>query len=172
MVTFPDQLTAGETLKASACATDAVSVVGYVVGAAKHTLLFEESGNTWTSDTDTTGWLAGPYRYEIWVTREDGTRQILQRGSLTVLASLEEAEGGEDFDTTTRAQRMVAKIEAMLEGNASAGVRRYRINNRELERYTLAELMELLGYWKRQLAMETRKNKGQSVLGPRISFRI
>lgn len=172
MVTFPDQITAGETLKASVCVSDAASVVGYVVGAAKHTLTFEQSGNTWTSDTDTSGWLAGRYRYEIWVTRDDGTRQILERASLTVLPSLEDAEGGEDFDTTTRAQRMVEKIEAMLEGNASAGVRRYRINNRELERYTLAELMELLAYWKRQLAMENRKAKGQSVLGPRISFRI
>ena len=67
---------------------------------------------------------------------------------------------------------MVEKLEAMLEGNASKGVRRYKINNRELERYSVSELMEMLTYWKRQAAIEARKAKGVSVLGPRIEFRI
>lgn len=172
MVAFPDTITAGETLKACVSASGVTSVVAYIVGHEKHVVTFAEDSGSWKAEEDTTGWLAGPYAFEVWLTIDDGTRRIERRGTLTVAASLESTVPGDGFDPMTRAQRMVEKIEAMLEGNASSGVRRYRINNRELERYTLAELMELLAYWKRQLAMEKRKAAGQSVLGPRIEFRI
>jgi hypothetical protein len=172
MVAFPTSITAGETLKACLSVAGAASVVAYVVGPGKQTVEFDQDGDTWQTSTDTAGWAAGLYRFEVWVSLDDRTSRIEERGTLTVAASLEDTEGGEGYDPRTRAQRMVEKIEAMLEGNASAGVRRYRINNRELERYSVSELMDLLAYWKRQAAIETRKAKGQSVLGPRIEFRI
>lgn len=172
MVAFPESITAGETLKACVSVSGAESVVAYVVGPSKQTVDFVEDGNQWKADADTSEWVAGAYRFEVWVTLDDGTRRIELRGSLAVTASLESQAGGEDFDARTRAQRMVEKIEAMLEGNASLGVRRYKINNRELERFSKDELYRELAYWKRQLAIETRKAKGKSVLGPRIEFRI
>lgn len=172
MVAFPESITAGETLTACLSVSGATSVVAHIVGPSKQSVDYVADGNTWRAEADTADWTAGLYRFEVWVSFDDGTRRIAERGTLTVAASLETAEGGEDYDPRTRAQRMVEKIEAMLEGNASAGVRRYRINNRELERYTLAELQELLAYWKRQAAIEARRAKGVSVLGPRIEFRI
>ena len=53
---------------------------------------------------------------------------------------------------------VVAKIEAMLAGNASDGVKSYTISSpggvgqRTLERYSVTELLQLLEYWKRQAA--------------------
>lgn len=172
MVAFPATITAGETLKACASVSGASAIVAHIVGPSKQSVTYAEADGTWTGEADTADWSPGVYRFEVWVTLDDGTRRIDERGTLTVAASLETEEGGEDFDARTRAQRMVEKLEAMLEGNASKGVRRYKINNRELERYSVGELMELLAYWKRQAAIEARKAKGISVLGPRIEFRI
>lgn len=173
MVEFPDSIVAGETLKACIVIVDATAVQAFVVGPARHEVAFAPSDSSrWLTATDTAEWVPGLYRFEVWATLADNSRMIAGRGTLLVGASLESAPGGEDYDPRTRAQRMVEKIEAMLEGNASAGVRRYRINNRELERYTLSELMDLLAYWKRQAAIEARKNAGTSVLGPRIEFTL
>jgi hypothetical protein len=172
MVAFPAEITAGETLKARMSVSGASSVVAHIVGPSKQSMIYTEDGSTWTGEADTADWSPGIYRFEVWVSLDDSTRRIEERGTLTVAASLETEEGGTDFDPRSRAQRMVEKLEAMLEGNASKGVRRYKINNRELERYSVGELMELLAYWKRQAAIEARKAKGISVLGPRIEFHI
>jgi hypothetical protein len=172
MVAFPAEITAGETLKARMSVSGASSVVAHIVGPSKQSMTYTEDGTKWTGEADTADWSPGAYRFEVWVSFDDGTRRIEERGTLTVAASLETEEGGTEFDARSRAQRMVEKIEAMLEGNASKGVRRYKINNRELERYSVGELMEMLAYWKRQAAIEARRAKGVSVLGPRIEFRI
>ena len=75
-------------------------------------------------------------------------------------------------DIRSTARQIVEKIEAMIAGNAGEGVRRYKINNRELERYSVAELLQLLSYWKAQVRIEERKELGKSALGPRIAVRF
>lgn len=47
---------------------------------------------------------------------------------------------------------VVLKIEAMLAGNASDGVKSYAIAGRTLERYSVNELLALLEYWRRRAA--------------------
>lgn len=47
---------------------------------------------------------------------------------------------------------VVLKLEAMLAGNASDGVKSYAIGGRTLERYSVTELLALLEYWRRRAA--------------------
>lgn len=47
---------------------------------------------------------------------------------------------------------VVAKLEAMIAGNADTGVKSYTIAGRTLERYSVAELLQLLEYWRRRAA--------------------
>ena len=75
-------------------------------------------------------------------------------------------------DERTTARTIVENIEAMMKGNATEGVRRYKINNRELERYSVAELMQLLSYWRHRMMQEERKDRGNFGLGPRIAVRF
>lgn len=58
----------------------------------------------------------------------------------------------------------------MLAGRADDGVKKYKIagqtgGSRELERYSMAELLDLLNYWKRRAAKEAAPGR---LGGPRI----
>jgi hypothetical protein len=73
-----------------------------------------------------------------------------------------------------RSQARIAldNINAMLSGQAKEGVRRYRINNRELERYTVAELLQLKSHFAADVLKEERRAKGLNSLGPRIAVHL
>jgi hypothetical protein len=97
-----------------------------------------------------------------------GLNQLRQR--LRVLPSASSIAPG--TDVRSNAAKAVANIEAMLSGTASLEARRYRINNRELERYTVGELLQLLSFWRRELWAEDRRAAGLSSLGPRIAVTV
>lgn len=126
------------------------------------------TGTTWSVSIQTQGWPPGAYIYEVMAEDALGNKWVVIRDRMTVEASLSDLPS--DFETPS--ERMVRMIEAMISGNATAGVRRYKINNRELERYSIDELLKLLAYWKNRLAGERRKARGQNPLGPPIRVRF
>ncbi len=97
-------------------------------------------------------------------------KSLISRESLTLEPSAIDRVTGSDIRSTAR--KAVKNIEAILAGGATIEARRYKINNRELERYSIAELLQLLSFWRKELADEERKEKGASKLGPHIEFRI
>jgi hypothetical protein len=72
----------------------------------------------------------------------------------------------------TQARIAVAHIQAMLAGGATLEAKKYKINNRELERHSIAELLQLLSFWRRELSRESRLSSGISSIGQSISVRI
>lgn len=156
----------GETLKIQA--TDAAATaVGFRFGGPEtKTLTGVKVGDEWSGNASTATWSAGFYEWQAWATYADGSTAVVSRGNFT----LEETLG--IGDRRTAARRNIDAVQAMLEGNASEGVRRYRINNRELERYSVAELLQLLSYWKAELKREERAEAGRSTFGPRIAVRF
>lgn len=159
-------VTSGETLDIETAVTEAVSVECRIGGpqASNHAML---PGNPWTVQIDTTGFTAGTYAFQCWATYSGGVKRIVMSGSFGVRAAL---AGGQDVRSTAR--KNVEAIEAMLGGTASKGVRRYKIGERELEKYSVAELLKLLSFWTLKLAKEEREALGRPKLGPRIAIRF
>jgi hypothetical protein len=166
------KLTAGETLSMQIKAEPLATVTVYLAGPAKKTIAAIESpagSGCFAISADTQSWAPGAYAFEARQV-SGGQNTSIKRGTLQILTPLDSIADGTDVRST--AAKAVANIEAMLSGTASLECRRYKINNRELERYSVAELLQLLTFWRRELSREERRNEGISTLGPRIQVRI
>ena len=155
-------MTKGETLKLSVSDGSASSVEFRFGGPQTRTVSATKSGSDFSISSDTSAWTPGVYAWQAWATYADATKAIIATGNLDLIDALGVG------DVRSNARKMVEMIEAMMAGNASEGVRRYRINNRELERYSVAELMQLLTYWRERVRREERRGG----LGPRIAVRF
>jgi hypothetical protein len=122
----------------------------------------------WVVNADTTAWALGNYGYELWVTFADGTKRIALRGNLVLLASFSALPSGSS--AVSKLQTIVDSLESMIAGNAPDGVKKYKINNRELERYSAIELLSLLKYWRGRLLAEKRRASGELRIGRRIEM--
>jgi len=159
-------MTKGETLKLLVTDGSAASVEFKFGGSQTRAIAATKNGADFSISASTVDWTAGLYVWQAWATYPDATKAIIATGNVDVEAAL--AVG----DLRSVARKNVEAIEAMLSNNAGEGVRRYRINNRELERYSVAELMKLLSYWRERMKREERVAAGRSSLGPRISVRF
>lgn len=166
------KLVKGETLRLD-FTVEAESVSVTIAGPTKLTGAATLVGNVWQYRADTSNLPAGLYSWEAFSVK-DATTVHLGRDTFLLAESLSSAPAN-NYDAEadkTPNEKMVRMIEAMLAGNAAAGVKSYQINNRRLDRYSIPELLQLLNYYKKELAIEKRKARGQSILGPRIEFRI
>ena len=155
-------MTKGETLNLSVTDADAVSVEFRFGGPQTHTVAATQAGSDFAISADTSAWIAGTYAWQAWATFAGAVKAIIATGEVDLADVLGVG------DVRSSARKMVEMIEAMMAGNAGEGVRRYRINNRELERYSVAELMQLLSYWRERMKRESRGG----LPGPRISVRF
>ena len=70
----------------------------------------------------------------------------------------------------TSYREIVRKIDAMIEGTATDGVKKYQIASRTLEKYSAAELLQLRDYYaKKAAAQEAPQNR---IGGPGIAAAI
>ncbi|MCE2693978.1 MAG: hypothetical protein LW645_06880 [Verrucomicrobiaceae bacterium] len=159
-------LTKGETLTIIETVADATAVELRYGGPKTGTASMTASGNEWTVNLDTASLNAGEYAAEVWATFTGNVKRIVTRHSFTIRAAL--AAG----DIRSQARKSLEAIDAMLAGQAVEGVRRYKINNRELERYSVAELLQIRSHFAAEVQREERKNKGIAGLGPRIAVRF
>ena len=156
----------GETLKIQVTDAEATAVVIKLGGPETKALTATADGSEWTATSSTSAWAPGFYEWQAWANFSDGTASVISRGNF----NLEDTLGIGDRRSTAR--RNIEAIQTMLEGNAAEGVRSYKINNRELERYSVAELLQLLNHWKAELKRDERAESGRSTLGPRIAVRF
>jgi len=75
-------------------------------------------------------------------------------GSVVIGANLGTATVG--VDGRSEARIALEAIRAKLKGKATDGMLRYRINDRELQSYSVIELMRLERFWSNQVALEDR----------------
>lgn len=160
-------LISGETFKQSYRFAASTAVMRFA-GPANYSVAGTEASGEWSFTLQTEGWPAGLYWMEVNAEDALGTKWNVTRERIEVQPALSQMPE----DSTTATERMVSMIEACLAGNAAAGVQSYKINNRELSRYSISELLKLLGYYKNRLTMERRAARHQSPLGPSIRFRI
>lgn len=163
-------LTAGETFSVTVSADTAATVLVQFAGMQSRNITATATApGAFVASVDTTGWIPGHYRWEAWATVAShrgivGSGEILIRESATTLAP--------GAEVRSQARIAVAHIEAMLAGGATLEAKRYKINNRELERHSIPELLQLLSFWRRELGRESRRAAGVAALGQSIAIRI
>lgn len=99
----------------------------------------------------TAAWVPGEYAYTLRVT--DGFDVLeIDAGRLKIAPDLTNVPEG--YDPRTPAQIGLDAIEAVLAKRATIDQERYRINNRELYRTPIADLMKLRAFYKEQVRKE------------------
>ena len=159
-------LTVGETLTIRQTVADAASAEVRLGGPAASTHAMTQDGSDWVVSISTSAFQPGNYVVQVWATMNDATVRVVLTEPLTMSPAL--AIG----DLRTQARQALDAINSMLAGQANEAVRRYRINNRELERYTIEELLKLRSHFAAEVQKENRRNKGMTGLGPRIAVRF
>lgn len=122
------------------------------------------------ASADTASWAPGAYWWALRVTRGGDVLQA-DDGHFDVLPDIAQAGGG--FDGRGHAERVLAAIEAVIENRATLDQERYTINNRELWRTPMADLLLLRDRYRAEVLRKKQAGKcGQSLLGRQIKVII
>lgn len=109
-------------------------------------------------DAETTAaWVAGEYVYSIRAV-SSGTVLEIEAGQITIQRDLATVEAG--TDTRTHSQIALAAIEAVLEKRSTQDQDRYTINNRELWRTPLGDLLKLRDYYRAEVKRARAAQRG------------
>lgn len=102
----------------------------------------------------TAAWAPGVYWYSLRATKSG---QVLEAesGRVEILADL--AAVSDTFDGRTEAERALAAIDAVMSKRATQDQQRYTINNRELWRTPIAELIKLRAFYAARVRRERNK---------------
>lgn len=161
---IPTAITAGLSFETTLALTD------YPAPAWDLSLYLRGPGNADISATDdstshkltipaatTENFTAGQYWYSIRVTDGADTFEI-EKGTLNVLPNLLAQTAG--FDGRSQAEIALAAIDAVLANRATMDQERYRINNRELYRTSIGDLLKLQSYY--SAIVRTERQSGAS----------
>ena len=118
--------------------------------------------------SETAEWLPGQYWYSARVTDGENIVEV-DSGEIEITPNLAAEESG--FSGLTHAQRTLAAIEAVLEKRASRDQERYTINNRELWRTPIADLLTLRDRYRAQVRMEQKAKRG-NLFGSAVRVRF
>lgn len=118
---------------------------------------------------ETAQWPAGDYWYSVRATRGTDVVEI-EQGHVTIMPDLATMEPG--FDGRTQAQIALEAIDAVLAKRATLDQERYRINNRELYRTSIADLLKLRSYYAEQVKRERMVQCGKSRWGGVVRVRL
>lgn len=91
----------------------------------------------------------GHYWWQVVITDLDGARHFPLQGELDVTPSL--MDQGEGYDGRSEDEKALAAVEATLRGKATKDQLKFRIKDRELERYPVADLIRLRTFLKRKV---------------------
>lgn len=99
----------------------------------------------------TAAWAAAEYRWTAYVTK-GAERKTLGSGQVKILP--DPATRDELFDPRTENQKILDAINAVLAGELTNPLAKYKISGREAERYSRLELLKLQGIFQHRVAVE------------------
>lgn len=106
------------------------------------------------ASTVTADYTAGHYHYQIEVVETSSSnRLILDQGEIDVEFDLDV----NNVDPRTHAEKMLQKIEALIEARASNDVASYSLAGRSLTKKTDEELRDMRDYYRREVKVHKRK---------------
>ena len=110
----------------------------------------------------TASWAPGRYTYSVRATKSGEVSEV-EGAAIDILPDLSAQTAG--FDGSTHAERTLAAIEAVIEQRASTDQLSYRINNRELHRTPVAELLTLRDVYRAEVQRERLRASGGAEFG-------
>ena len=118
---------------------------------------------------ETADWAPGDYWYSIRATKGDDVVEV-EAGQIAIKPNL--ADMTEGHDGRGHVQRVLDAIEAVLEKRATIDQERYSINNRELWRTPIPDLLVLRDRYRSELRrMKAGRNGGLFNQAVRVGFR-
>lgn len=175
-IDFPAETTAGLNFSASVDAFDnqapAWTVSAVLRGPGQINLTATGSGATHTfsaSAAVTGAWTPGLYAYSIRATNGADVFELFG-GQMTVQPDL--ASVTTPHDARSDNEKALEAINAVLANRATLDQDRYRINNRELWRTPVSELLRLQAFYKTRVRRERLAAKGASTMGRNIPVRF
>jgi len=173
---IPDSLTAGTTLAVTVPLTayppPEWSLTLVLRGPERRDLDSTPDGTLHAFGTpaaETANWIAGAYWYSLRATDGADVHEI-ETGTLTVEPDL--ARVAEGYDGRGHAERVLEAIEAVIEGRASKDQDSYRINNRELRRTPVSQLLKLRDVYRQEVRRARAARRGRDTLGRQILARF
>jgi hypothetical protein len=121
------------------------------------------------SAAETAEWTPGEYAYTIRATNGPDVAEV-ESGYITIKPNMASLAAGSEI--RTHAAIVLANIEAVLEKRATQDQQRYTINNRELWRTPIADLLLLRSTYRNMVLQEQRKARGQSAFGRSVRVRF
>lgn len=96
---------------------------------------------------------SGEYHWQLEVTQtSSGNRIVVEEGDFKILPDLDDASA----DPRSHAEKMLSKIESLLEGRADSDVSSYSIAGRSLTKLTFEELTQARDMYKAEVLREKR----------------
>lgn len=117
----------------------------------------------------TSAWAPGEYWWSIRASRAGAVVEVA-KGQLTIAADLAAVSG--PYDGRTQNQIALDAINAVLGKRATRDQERYTINNRELWRTPIADLLKLRAFYAVQVKRECQRNKGEAAFGRAVAVRF
>lgn len=118
---------------------------------------------------ETAAWAPGSYWYTMRATR-DGEVVEVETGSVQITPDM--AAVTEPYDGRSQAQIALEAINAVLAKRATLDQERYRINNRELYRTSIADLLKLRSFYMEEVKREQLAKCGKNPFGAKLRVRL
>lgn len=109
------------------------------------------------SAAETSAWVPGNYWFTVRATRGDEVAEV-DSGEIVIAPDLAATASG--YDGRDHARRVLDAIEAVMERRATLDQERYKINNRELWRTPIADLLVLRDRYRSELRRMNAVKKG------------
>lgn len=121
--------------------------------------------------TETAGWVPGDYWYTLRAVDAATSEMVeVECGQVTITPDLINASAG--FDGRTPNQIALDAIEAVIAQRATLDQERYRINNRELYRTSIPDLLKLRDHYVRLVKREQDIACGRNPFGNTVRVRL
>lgn len=134
------------------------------------TAVASDKGHKFTATaTETAGWKSGIYSYVIRATNGADIRQ-LEASTVEILPDIGSIT--DPSDLRSHARKTLEAIQAVLEKRATRDQERYTINNRELWRTPIADLLKLRDTYRAEVRREDAAARGKSLWGPAVKVRF
>ena len=135
-----DEYSATYVLRLTGGASNEIQIASTVSGGA---YLFTNSSAA------TSAFTPGYYHWQLEIVRSsDNNRVVVDRGAFDILVDLD----ANNADPRVHAEKMLTKIESLLEGRADSDVSNYSIQGRSLTKLTIEDLLKWRDYYNAEVS--------------------